>query len=108
MRLNGSLKSNQQIRKQKHRGHYLPTGKPRKLFLYLKGGQHYHEKLHMPTLDWLDSLVKDHDIDSYLPDEMMDLCQSLLDKKGWTIDVMEALVINQESNHEEMYLYLRE
>jgi hypothetical protein len=62
----------------------------------------------MPTLDWLDSLVKDHDIDSYLPDEMMDLCQSLLDKKGWTIDVMEALVINQESNHEEMYLYLRE
>jgi len=96
------------IRKQKHRGHYLPTGKPRKLFLYPKGGQHYHEKLHMPTLDWLDSLVKDHDIDSYLPDEMMDLCQSLLDKKGWTIDVMEALVINQESNHEEMYLYLRE
>jgi hypothetical protein len=96
------------IRKQKHRGHYLPTGKPRKLFLYPKDGQHYHEKLHMPTLDWLDSLVKDHDIDSYLPDEMMDLCQSLLDKKGWTIDVMEALVINQESNHEEMYLYLRE
>ena len=62
----------------------------------------------MPTLDWLDSLVKDHNIDSYLPNEIMDLCQSLLDKKGWTIDVMEALVINQESNHEEMYLYLRE
>ena len=62
----------------------------------------------MPTLDQLDSLVKDYDINSYLPDEMIDLCQSLLDKKGQTIDVMEALVINQELNHEEMYLYLRE
>jgi hypothetical protein len=36
----------------------------------------------MPTLDWLDSLVKDHDIDAYLPDDIIDLCQSLLDKKG--------------------------
>jgi hypothetical protein len=62
----------------------------------------------MPTLDWLDSLVKDHDIDAYLPDEMMDLCQSLLDKKGWTIDMIKTLVINQELNHEEMYLYLWE
>ena len=62
----------------------------------------------MSTLDWLDSLVKDHDIDSYLPDEIIDLCQSLLNKKGQTIDVIEALVINQKLNHEEMYLYLRE
>jgi hypothetical protein len=36
----------------------------------------------MPTLDWLNSLVKDHDIDSYLPDEIIDLCQNLLNKKG--------------------------
>ena len=82
------------IQKQKHYRHYLPTSKPQKLFLYPKGGQHYHEKLHMPTLDWLDSLVKDYNIDAYLPDEMMDLCQSLLDKKGWTINVIKILVIN--------------
>jgi hypothetical protein len=36
----------------------------------------------MPTLDWLNSLVKDYDINAYLPDEIIDLCQSLLNKKG--------------------------
>ena len=61
----------------------------------------------MPTLDWLNSLVKDYDIDAYLPNDIIDLCQSL-NKKGQTIDVMKTLVINQESNHEEMYLYLWE
>jgi hypothetical protein len=48
----------------------------------------------MPTLDWLDSLVKDYDINAYLPNKMMDLYQSLLNKKGWTINIIEALVIN--------------
>jgi hypothetical protein len=62
----------------------------------------------MPTLDWLDSLVKDHDIDAYLPNEIIDLCQSLLNKKGWTINIIEALVINQDLNYKEIYLYLRE
>jgi hypothetical protein len=62
----------------------------------------------MPTLDWLDSLVKDHDINTYLPNKIMDLCQSLLNKKGWTINIIEALVINQDLNHEEIYLYLWE
>jgi hypothetical protein len=60
----------------------------------------------MPTLDWLNSLVKDYNIDAYLPNDIIDLYQSLLNKKGWTINVIEALVINQESNHKEIYLYL--
>jgi hypothetical protein len=48
----------------------------------------------MPTLNWLNSLVKDYNIDSYLPNKIIDLYQSLLNKKGWTINVIEALVIN--------------
>jgi hypothetical protein len=64
------------------RSYYLSTGKPRKLFLYPKGGQYYYKKLYMPTLDWLNSLVKDHNINIYLPNDIIDLCQSLLNKKG--------------------------
>jgi hypothetical protein len=62
----------------------------------------------MSTLDWLNSLVKDYNINFYLPNKIIDLCQSLFNKKGWTINVIEALVINQELNYKEMYLYLQE
>jgi hypothetical protein len=36
----------------------------------------------MPTLDWLNSLVKDYNINAYLLNDIIDLYQSLLNKKG--------------------------
>ena len=61
--------------------YYLFISKPRKLFLYPKDGQYYYKKLYIPTLDWLNSLVKDYNINAYLSNDIIDLCQSLLNKK---------------------------
>jgi hypothetical protein len=72
------------IRKQRHREHYLPIGKPVYLFKVHEGVSDYAEDAHEPTLQWLESLVEDVDLDAYLPNTMMNLCLEICEREGFT------------------------
>jgi hypothetical protein len=96
------------IRKQRFRSHYLPTGKPRILFEYPQHGVDFHEKVDFETLEWLEGLVKDVDIDSYLPRSMMELCATILEDVGYSHDSIAGLKFNKQSPHKRHYLILRE
>jgi hypothetical protein len=72
------------IRKQRQREHYLPIGKPVYLFKVHEGVSDYAEDAHEPTLQWLESLVEDVDLDAYLPNTMMNLCLEICEQEGFT------------------------
>jgi hypothetical protein len=96
------------IRKQRFRSHYLPTGKPRILFEYPQHGVDFHEKVDFKTLEWLEELVHEVDIDCYLPQSMMELCATILDDVGYSHEFVVSLKFNKESLHKRLYLLLRE
>jgi hypothetical protein len=104
-----AIHNNHKIRKQRFRGHYLPTGKPRILFFHPDHKVDYHQAVHWPTLEWLEVLTKDVDIDSYLPESMMNLCRDVLDRQGLSSATGEELVFSKKDNslHRRMYLGLR-
>ena len=96
------------IRKQRFQSHYLPTGKPRILFEYPSHGIDFHEKVDFTTLEWLEGLIQDVDIDRYLPNSMMELCATILEDVGYSHDFVLSVKFNKQSPHKTLYLILRE
>jgi len=94
------------IRKQRFREHYLPVGKPHQLYNYWKGGG-YFEGLHIPTLEWLESLVDSIDSDRFLPDETMIFCENICVANGFSSELMATMPFNKTSPHKAVYMNLR-
>jgi len=58
------------IRKQQNREHYLPTGRPNKLYHYpSEGTQNYGSKPWQPLMEELKNDVAAYDLNDYLPEE---------------------------------------
>jgi len=57
----------------------------------------YHEGVDIPTLEWLESLVQGVDLDRYLPQEMMDLCEDFCQRTlGYSRAYMENMTIGRD------------
>jgi hypothetical protein len=95
------------IRKQPMRSHYLPVGKPRILFSYPKTGD-YHVDIHEETLQWLEDIISELDIDSYLPPSMIDLRSQFCFENGYPEEVLAGLKFNRQHPHKQVYLTLRQ
>lgn len=67
----------------------------------------YHLPVHKETLEWLQLLVKDVDIDRYLPKSMMVLCENICRENGYTLQEMAKFKLTQKYPHKRVYLLLR-
>jgi hypothetical protein len=90
------------IRKQRNREHYLPTGRPNKLYHYPpEGTRDYGSKPWQPLMEKLKNDVAAYDLNDYLPVETVTTFCNILENGGF----QTSFKFNE--NHYDAYLYLR-
>lgn len=95
------IHNNHSIHKQAKRDHYLPTGKPFKMYFYPESEIDYSRFADNHVLKQLELEVAQYNLDDYLPLETIALFQSLLFSTGLPIS------FSYQDKHEEAYIFLR-
>ena len=90
------------IRKQRNCDHYLPTGRPNKLYHYPPEGTRDHRsKPWQPLMEKLQNDVAAYDLNDYLPVETVTMFYNILENGGF----QASFKFNE--NHYDAYLYVQ-